>query len=306
MKQLLLLCLSLFLQVKSLAQQPQVTGRVFDDKTGLGLPGVTVLQQGTSNGISSEFDGRFTLSLEAGTDSVMLQVSSIGYQSQELRVAAGSNIVVRLLESPGLYYCDLCVLPKLATGLSSGLLYTPVGGSIQVFGEGLFGKPVSATVNYRTNLSRNHALTTTLSLPPLFPRKRLHFRENLVFQRLRIAATDLDFSSYLATADVGFYRIGGVRLPDLLVGVGYGRYRSTGLHETRLNSRAGYCMGVRGEFLPDSFGLTGYALATRWPGYWQLRGQLMYSFNIHYKIGVEFQVLRSYKEVSVILNRFFY
>lgn len=306
MKHLLLFCLSLLLLDEALAQSPQVMGRIFDDKTGLGLPGVTILQKGTSHGISSDPDGRFTLGLAAGPDSVTLQVSSIGYQSQELRVAVGSNTAVRLLESPAAYYYDLCILPKLAIGLSSGLPYTPVGGTVQVFGEGLLGKPITATVNYRTNLSRNQALTATLGLPPLLPRKRLHFRESLLYQRLRIAATHLDFSSYSATADIGFYRIGNVRLPDLLVGVGYAKYRAWDLHDTRSTAGVGYSTGIRGELLPNSFGLTGYVLATRWPGYWQFKGQLTHSFSNRYQVGIEVQSLRSYTETAISVNRIFY
>ncbi|GAB3288372.1 carboxypeptidase-like regulatory domain-containing protein [Hymenobacter tenuis] len=306
MKQLLLLCLCLFQQFLTLAQQPVVAGRILDDKTGHSLPGVTILQKGTLNGISSDSDGRFTLSLAAGTDSVTLQVSFIGYKSQELRIAAGSNTMVRLLESPATSYCDLCVLPKLAMGLSSGLPYTPVGASVQLFGEGLVDMPITATVNYRTNLSCEHALTATLSLPPLFPRNRLHFRESLVYQRLHIADTHLNFRSYSAIADVGFYRIGNIRVPDLLVGAGYARHHPSGPHDTRPSSGIGYSVGVCGNLLPDSFSLAGYALATRWPGYWQLKGQLMHSFNIYYKFGVEVQTLGSYREVAIMLNRFFY
>ncbi|RYE90236.1 MAG: SusC/RagA family TonB-linked outer membrane protein, partial [Cytophagaceae bacterium] len=83
MKQKLLLTFSLLvvlLQV-ALAQTRTVSGRVTDQKTGEGLPGVTVLLKGTTNGISTGSDGAFSLTVpEAGGTLVF---SSVGMNSQD-------------------------------------------------------------------------------------------------------------------------------------------------------------------------------------------------------------------------------
>ena len=58
-----------------------VGGRVTSKDNGEGLPGVTVLQKGTSNGISTDADGSFVIKVPAGSTLVF---SAIGYVTQEL------------------------------------------------------------------------------------------------------------------------------------------------------------------------------------------------------------------------------
>jgi TonB-linked SusC/RagA family outer membrane protein len=71
-----------------------VSGRVLDNK-GAALPGVTVLVKGTTNGTSTDADGRFTLSVPSGATLVF---SSVGYRTQELPPLNGptSTLEVRL------------------------------------------------------------------------------------------------------------------------------------------------------------------------------------------------------------------
>ncbi|GAA4036995.1 TonB-dependent receptor [Hymenobacter glaciei] len=68
-----------------------VTGRVTDEK-GEGLPGATVLVKGTSNGVSTNANGEFTLDVPAGAT---LVISSVGYATQEVAVT-GSTVSVTL------------------------------------------------------------------------------------------------------------------------------------------------------------------------------------------------------------------
>jgi ABC-type Fe3+ transport system substrate-binding protein len=75
----LVLMLTLFQAV--LAQTRTVSGRVADQTTGEGLPGATVLLKGTTTGVSTNADGRFTLTVpESGGT---LVISSIGMVTQE-------------------------------------------------------------------------------------------------------------------------------------------------------------------------------------------------------------------------------
>ena len=71
----------------------QLTGRVTTLK-GEGLPGVTVLVKGTTNGTSTDANGRFTLTVaqRAGT----LIFSSIGFQSQEKDYTGPAAFAVKL------------------------------------------------------------------------------------------------------------------------------------------------------------------------------------------------------------------
>jgi TonB-linked SusC/RagA family outer membrane protein len=77
------------------AQSRTVTGRVTDQKTGEGLPGATVRLKGTTTGVSTSVDGRFTLNVpeNGGT----LVISSIGMTTQE--VAIGNRTTIDLVLS---------------------------------------------------------------------------------------------------------------------------------------------------------------------------------------------------------------
>lgn len=60
-----------------------VSGRVTDSSNGQGMPGVTVLQKGSSNGVSTSPDGAFSLTVPEGSTLVF---SSVGYVTQEIAV----------------------------------------------------------------------------------------------------------------------------------------------------------------------------------------------------------------------------
>ena len=69
-----LLVLTLFQTV--FAQDKRITGRVLDAASNQGLPGVTVLVKGTSNGTATDADGNYSIKTPAtGT----LLFSFIGY-----------------------------------------------------------------------------------------------------------------------------------------------------------------------------------------------------------------------------------
>ncbi len=87
------LLLVTLLQV-GLAQTRAVSGRVTDQKTGEGLPGVTVLVKGTTNGTSTNADGSFTLTVpQAGATLVF---SSIGMNSVEQPVGSETTFKVAM------------------------------------------------------------------------------------------------------------------------------------------------------------------------------------------------------------------
>ncbi|WP_133271951.1 SusC/RagA family TonB-linked outer membrane protein [Hymenobacter radiodurans] len=94
MKQKFLLSLvwCLLLVTTAWAQTRTVTGRV-TDADGSGLPGVTVLERGTTNGVSTSADGAFSLTVQPNAT---LIVSSIGFNTQTIPVGEQSVVNVRL------------------------------------------------------------------------------------------------------------------------------------------------------------------------------------------------------------------
>lgn len=73
----------MFLLSSTLAfAQNRVTGTV-TDKTGMPLPGVNVLEVGTTNGNITDVDGKYSINVEKGKT---LQFSYIGFTTQEIKV----------------------------------------------------------------------------------------------------------------------------------------------------------------------------------------------------------------------------
>ncbi|QDO93420.1 TonB-dependent receptor [Formosa sediminum] len=77
--------------------QSIVTGTTVDPDSNLPLPGVNVVEKGTKNGVSSDFDGNFTLKTSK-TDAVIV-VSYIGYLSKEIPVNGNVDLGKIVLES---------------------------------------------------------------------------------------------------------------------------------------------------------------------------------------------------------------
>ncbi|RZJ95509.1 MAG: SusC/RagA family TonB-linked outer membrane protein [Hymenobacter sp.] len=88
----LLLMLTLFNAV--LAQTRAISGRVTDQKTGEGLPGVTVLLKGTTNGASTNSDGAFSLTVPTAGGTIV--ISSVGYMSQERTIGSSASYEIGL------------------------------------------------------------------------------------------------------------------------------------------------------------------------------------------------------------------
>ena len=77
------------------AQTVTVSGHVKDD---LDLPviGASVLEEGTTNGTITDYDGNFTLQVNANAK---LTVSYVGYDSQTVEVNGKTQLVIKLSES---------------------------------------------------------------------------------------------------------------------------------------------------------------------------------------------------------------
>jgi TonB-linked SusC/RagA family outer membrane protein len=75
-------------------QQKQVTGVVTDAVKGDPLPGVTVLIEGTTSGVTTDMDGKYTISIP--NENAVLIFSYVGYLSERIQVSGQSTIEVKL------------------------------------------------------------------------------------------------------------------------------------------------------------------------------------------------------------------
>lgn len=89
---LLLCCLLSF----SAWSQDNVIRGVVTDQMGVPLPGASIVEQGTSNGVVSDFDGQF--SLTPSKNQIVLEISYVGYKTLEVAARSGSFQEVTLEE----------------------------------------------------------------------------------------------------------------------------------------------------------------------------------------------------------------
>jgi len=82
-----LLFVAVFFLSATILGQAKVTGLVVDE-TNQPLPGASIVVKGTTNGTSTDFDGKFTL--QAGVDSGTIVISFIGFQSNEVSFSSSN------------------------------------------------------------------------------------------------------------------------------------------------------------------------------------------------------------------------
>ncbi|MCQ2202848.1 MAG: TonB-dependent receptor [Bacteroidales bacterium] len=128
MKTKLLFCLSfvLFACMTAFGQTKTVKGTVISGEDNLPLPGVAILEKGTTNGTVTDIDGNYSINVnENGT----IVASFIGFTTQEVAVA-GQNTINITLESDSKELDDVVVV---GYGVQKKKLVT--GATVQVKGD---------------------------------------------------------------------------------------------------------------------------------------------------------------------------
>lgn len=85
----------MLISAPAISQPLTVRGKVTDAESGEGIPGANVVVKATTTGTITNADGNFTLNVPSG--GVTLQVSFIGYTTQEVSVSGRSTIDVALV-----------------------------------------------------------------------------------------------------------------------------------------------------------------------------------------------------------------
>ena len=134
MKNLVRLFSLLFIMTGAIGfAQGTVSGTV-TDTDGLPLPGATVVVQGTSIGVTSDFDGNYSISASQGD---VLVFSYVGYTSQNVTVGSSSTVNVSLESSTALE-------EVVVTGITSRDRKRLTSGSVVVGSDLIEGVAVSS------------------------------------------------------------------------------------------------------------------------------------------------------------------
>ena len=84
----------LLISAASWAQQRTITGTVTDSQTNETLPGASILVKGTTKGVFTGIDGKFSITLSATENTLV--VSFIGYETKEVAVSAQNTLAIPL------------------------------------------------------------------------------------------------------------------------------------------------------------------------------------------------------------------
>ena len=118
MKQIFNLLFILLAQVAF--SQIEVNGLV-TDPTGSPIAGANIIEKGTSNGTTTDFDGKYSISVQSNAT---IEISYIGYDTQEIKVNESSTINVTLTE--GVALDDIVIVGSRAAPRSNTTTSLPV------------------------------------------------------------------------------------------------------------------------------------------------------------------------------------
>ena len=139
MKKTIFLILCLLCSIGAIAQKKSITG-VVTDATGETVIGASVVEVGTTNGVITNLDGKFTLMVDPNGK---IKVSYVGYQPQVIDIKGKNSFNIKLKE-------DSEMLDEVVvTGYSGTQLRSKVTNSISKVKEealttGLFSNPAQA------------------------------------------------------------------------------------------------------------------------------------------------------------------
>ncbi|MCG8389883.1 MAG: SusC/RagA family TonB-linked outer membrane protein [Cytophagales bacterium] len=86
-----------FLLHPGMSQNRILSGKVTDQVDGNGIPGVNILEKGTTNGAVTDYEGNFKISVT--NDDAVLVFSFVGYDNQEVKVGARSVLEITMAAS---------------------------------------------------------------------------------------------------------------------------------------------------------------------------------------------------------------
>lgn len=91
----------------SILNEQLIYGTITDIEDNTTLPGVNILIKGTATGITSDFDGNYSIKVKKGATLVF---SYIGYETQEVKIGSTNNINLQF------EYTDLEMLGEVVVG----------------------------------------------------------------------------------------------------------------------------------------------------------------------------------------------
>lgn len=213
-KDILLLMLCLFCSIGAVAQTKSITGLVTD---GAGEPiiGASVIEVGTTNGIITDIDGKFSLTVNPNAK---IKITYIGFQAQTIELKGRTSLKIQLKE-------DSEMLEEVVvTGYGGKQLRTKVTNSISKVNEeslkvGLFSNPAQALSGAVAGLKVTQASGSPGATPTIVLRGGTDFNGSgsplvIIDGQLRDGLSDInpeDIESMEVLKDAGATALYGAR-----------------------------------------------------------------------------------------------
>ncbi|WP_026913967.1 SusC/RagA family TonB-linked outer membrane protein [Christiangramia portivictoriae] len=156
MRQFCLISLRLILFLLTpvvLCAQEVLEGKTINEATGEVVPFVNVIEKGTTNGTTSDFDGNYSISVASLPTTLVF--SYLGFETQEIRVTSNSPMTIQFVQSSATL--DEVVVTGLATSVKranaanavSSLSASEISGRTPppTLDGALYGKFAGATVS---------------------------------------------------------------------------------------------------------------------------------------------------------------
>ena len=83
--------------IVSAQDKKTVSGTIFSSEDNLALPGASIIEKGTNNGTSTDFDGKF--SLKVSENATKLIISYVGFVTQEINITANTLSITMQVDS---------------------------------------------------------------------------------------------------------------------------------------------------------------------------------------------------------------
>ena len=107
MKKIIIFLFMIFCSVGLFAQSVKVTGTVVDD-TNSPLPGVNIVVTGSGQGVVTDFDGKYSISLPSNKST--LEFTFIGFQKQQLKLKPNQTVLNVTMVSESLVLDEFVVV----------------------------------------------------------------------------------------------------------------------------------------------------------------------------------------------------
>ncbi|MEL0457289.1 carboxypeptidase-like regulatory domain-containing protein [Flavobacteriaceae bacterium SZ-1-7] len=221
--------------------QVTVTGKVIFKQDKLAAPGVNVIEKGTKNGTTTNFDGAFELTVS--DQNSILVFSFIGIRTQEYHLNGQREISVQLKEDCNKDFFDAY---HIALYANSGLVHNPIGGQIEISSPYTSIGVIKGSYSYQTNLDENEFQTGLMELS--HPISNCEFDMDFRWS-YRNVSFNKDFQSIANSGEAQ------LNLRKISLIAGYSHLKMTKIAENKTKASSGVIIGLGKEvFFRPFFG----------------------------------------------------